>query len=997
MRLLKREQTSRLRGTDAFSLVNFDPLDIPSYAVLSHRWGPEEVTFRDLEDGAAETKAGFRKLKFCGEQASRDGLLYFWIDTCCIDKTSSAELSEAINSMFKWYQNATKCYVYLSDVSVRDGATDIPARGKWNLALEKSEWFTRGWTLQELIAPTVVEFFSVEGKRLGDKGSLERQIHQVTGISVEVLRGKPLLTVDEKERFSWAAGRRTTVEEDAAYCLLGIFGIHMSLIYGEGHENALARLKRKIRRSYDPNPPVIKNAVWIVPFERNPLFAGRESQLAELEGKLFVKNYTSRIAVTGLGGVGKTQIVLELLHRTKERHPYCSIMWIPAITIESLQQGYLMLAQELGIPGCEDEKADVKKLVQDHLSKEEAGQWLLVFDNADDIDLWTSTQTSEWDVTDETTRRTLNGPRRLIDYLPKSTKGCIIFTTRDRKAAVRFAPQNIIVVREFSEAAATQLLKNSLVNSDLMDDAQNVTALLAALTCLPLAITQAIAYINANEITLADYVSFLGEKEEETIEILSEGFEDFGRYQDIKNPVATTWLISFERIRRADPLAAEYLSFMACVNPRNIPQFLLPPGTSRKKEIEATGTLTAYSFVGRRAANDAFDMHRLVHLATRNWLRKERTLSQWMEKVVTRLASVFPNYDHGNRSIWRPMLPHVQQVLASDLVSQDGLPRIVLMEKYAKCLSRDGRWSEVEAAFTEIVAACENRFGEESSITPNNMAWLASTYLEQGRWKEAEQLLMKVIERLTTKLGADHSDTLSSMNILATAYIDQGRWEEAEQLNQQVLDARRTKLGADHPDTLDSMNNLAATYTHQNRIKEAEQLYLRILDARKMNSGTDHQDTLISMNNLAVTYTEQGRWEEAERLHQQVLEARKIKLGADHPDTLVSMNNLAAAYTSQGRWEEAGRLHQQVLDARKMKLGADHPNTLGSMHNVARAWSALGRDSDAMRLMSDCFQRRTRVLGAKHPRSLSSHEWLSQWKAEQSNLNGELGTGNSTT
>ena len=741
MRLLKREKSGWLRNTYTFSLTEFKPKDIPDYAIFSHRWGAEEVTLKDLDDGTAKTKAGYRKLEFCGEQATRDGLLYFWIDTCCIDKANNAELSEAINSMFKWYHNARKCYVYLPDVSVDDCAGGIAAQDQWGPAFQKSEWFTRGWTLQELIAPKVVEFFSVEGKKLGDKTSLERQIHQITSISIEALQGKPLPQIDEKERFAWTIRRQTTIEEDAVYCLLGIFDIHMPLIYGEGQQKALARLQREIRTTSVPNSFVVKDTPWIVPFERNPRFIGRETQLAELEGGLFANGHTSKIAVVGLGGVGKTQLVLELLYRTKEKHQDCSIMWIAATNVGSLHQGYLTVARQLKIPGCEDEKADIMELVQDHLSKDDAGQWLLVFDNADDIDMWMASAPPQQRVDAEISIQTTSaGSRRLVDYLPRSKRGCIIFTTRDRKAAVKLAQQEIITVSEMSEEVAMKLLQKCLASPDLVDETHDATTLLELLTYLPLAITQAAAYINENGITLCDYLLLLGEKEEETIELLSEEFEDYGRYRDVKNPVATTWLISFEQIRRSDPLAADYLSFIACVHPRDIPESLLPPGPSRNQETKALGTLTAYSFISRRPVDSSLDLHRLVHLATRNWLRKEGLLSQWTEKTVIRLEEVFPDDNHNNRSIWRMYLPHARQVLASDLVSKDMEQRIDLMWKYGKCLYSDGRWDEAEAAFADLTAIYRQTSSEERYFALHSMAWLAMTYSDQGRWDEAEQL-----------------------------------------------------------------------------------------------------------------------------------------------------------------------------------------------------------------------------------------------------------------
>jgi hypothetical protein len=231
-----------------FSLTEFFD-DIPRYAILSHTWGPEEVTFKDIVEGNGTSKAGFGKIRFCGEQARRDGWQYFWVDTCCINKSSSAELAEAINSMFRWYQNAVKCYVYLSDISTKKRkASDQLLEYTWELAFRSSRWFTRGWTLQELLAPKSVEFFSQEGERIGDKRKLEQQVHEITGIAISALRGAPLSQFDIEDRLSWAEDRHTTREEDKAYSLFGIFDIQIPLLYGEGGEKALKRLRDEINK-----------------------------------------------------------------------------------------------------------------------------------------------------------------------------------------------------------------------------------------------------------------------------------------------------------------------------------------------------------------------------------------------------------------------------------------------------------------------------------------------------------------------------------------------------------------------------------------------------------------------------------------------------------------------------------------------------------------------------------------------------------------------------
>src|SRR5467141_2342887 len=249
MRLLKLNDSGEFDLTKDL-LVNDD---IPCYAILSHTWGPdtEEVSFKDMMDGTAKSKVpGYNKIRFCGEQARRDGLQYFWIDTCCIDKSSSTELQEAINSMFRWYRDAAKCYVYLADVPRLALDTDSQSSQlPWEWSFRKSRWFTRGWTLQELGAPAIVEFFSEEGEQLGNKESLERHIHEVTGIPVKALRGGPLSDFSVPERILWAEKRETTREEDKAYSLLGIFDVYMPLIYGEGIENAFKRLREEMDKA----------------------------------------------------------------------------------------------------------------------------------------------------------------------------------------------------------------------------------------------------------------------------------------------------------------------------------------------------------------------------------------------------------------------------------------------------------------------------------------------------------------------------------------------------------------------------------------------------------------------------------------------------------------------------------------------------------------------------------------------------------------------------
>jgi hypothetical protein len=243
MRLLEYNNDSGFRLTQFFD-------DIPPYAILSHTWGLEEVTFKDMIEGNGTSKAGFDKIRFCGEQAKRDGLQYFWVDTCCIDKSNGIELQGSINSMFRWYRDSAKCYAFLADVPRADvDTTDQSHQLPWESAFRRSKWFERGWTLQELIAPKLVEFFSNDYRLLGDKKSLERYICEITRIPSKALRGSPLAAFSVAERMAWAEIRKTTYEEDIVYSLFGIFDVYMALIYGEGKERAFKRLREEIDKA----------------------------------------------------------------------------------------------------------------------------------------------------------------------------------------------------------------------------------------------------------------------------------------------------------------------------------------------------------------------------------------------------------------------------------------------------------------------------------------------------------------------------------------------------------------------------------------------------------------------------------------------------------------------------------------------------------------------------------------------------------------------------
>ncbi|KAM3470257.1 hypothetical protein MY5147_006524, partial [Beauveria neobassiana] len=723
--------------------------------------------------------------------------------------------------------------------------------------------------------------------------------------------------------------------------------------------DCVLNLKQKQNETPTAFASVIREYSIRLMSKQTSAFVGRASLLDKLEAALIAKERPSKISLFGLGGVGKTQVALELAYRTRAKYPQCSVIWIPTNNAARLRQAYIDAAEQLGI-AVTDDKSDVKQLVQRHLSQESAGRWLLIYDNADDFDVWIPSTGSQ------------DGLRGLLEYVPRSNQGCVVFTTRNKKLALRLSPDGLREeVTQMDDNTALQLLFGRL-NQEVPERHKEGQALIKALCHLPLAIVQAAAYIDANESSFEMYVDLLNEQEEDVVKLLSEEFGDEGSYGTVKDPVATTWLISFTQIRRSDPVAVEYLSLMSCFDPKDIPRSLLPPGKSRKEEADALGTLTAYAFVSRQPATAFLNMHRLVHLAMRNWLKREKTFILWMHKAVTRLDAVFPAGDHESRNVWRLYLPHTRRILPFCFSGEAGEQETNLAWKFGLCTYEDGWYSEAESCFSHATETNKMKLGADHPSTLTSMANLASTYRNQGRWEEAEGLEVQVIETSKTKLGADHPDTLASMANLASTYRNQGRWEEAERLFVQVMETSKTKLGADHPSTLTSMANLASTYGNQGRWEEAERLEVQVMGTRKTKLGPDHPDTLTSMGNLASTFWNQGRWEEAERLFVQVMETRKTKLGADHPSTLTSMANLASTYRNHGRWEEAERLFMQVMETRKTKLGADHPSTLTSMANLASTYGNQGRWEEAERLEVQVMETSKTKLGADHPSTLNS-------------------------
>jgi tetratricopeptide (TPR) repeat protein len=556
----------------------------------------------------------------------------------------------------------------------------------------------------------------------------------------------------------------------------------------------------------------------VLPFGRNKKFVGRQTQLDRLITILYNENTEEdcpRAALVGLGGVGKTQIALECAFRIQSTSPTCSVFWVRATDTTSFDNAYRDIGQQLKIPGLEDDKADVKRLVKTRLSQESTGKWLMIVDNADDFEMFYRGSND-------------NKSDALSGYLPFSMLGAILFTTRDREAAKRYAGSNVIDIDEMDDRESRELLQRSLSikNKQLVEDDNSVTALLKSLVNLPLAIMQAAAFLDTKGCTITEYLRIYRESSDNAIKLLSKDFEDIRRYQGIKNPITTTWLISFEQIQVRDPLAADYMAFISCIKEQDIPQDLLPPASEFDKTA-ALGTLKAFGFIKERLTGASYDMHRLVHMAMQNWLKHKDEWRSWNEKTLKQITNVFPWPQHENRAVWMMYLPHV------------------------------------ECAITVF----KNSFGEIRDLPWSLLHVLGWSYQIMGKYKEAEEMDRQALQLKETVLGKEHPDTLASMNNLANSLCQQGKYAEAEKIHRQTLQLKEILLGKEHPDTLMSMNNLAESLRQQGKYIEAEGIHWQTLQLKETVLGKEHPDTLMSMMNLTISLRQQGKYAEAEAMN----------------------------------------------------------------------------------------------------------------------------------
>ncbi|KAI1322404.1 hypothetical protein F5Y16DRAFT_416014 [Xylariaceae sp. FL0255] len=610
----------------------------------------------------------------------------------------------------------------------------------------------------------------------------------------------------------------------------------------------------------------VKAGHFMVPFGRNKNFIGRNALLQQLLEKIppsVDRDDCQRTAIEGLGGIGKTQIALEAAYMLHGKFADCSVFWVPAINFTTFENAYREIGQLLQLPGVESRDGDVIKIVNKGLGDESAGNWLLIVDNVDDLNLWGSS---------------------LSDHIPFSRRGSILFTTRNHNVSseLSVAPGDITQVHEMSEAEATKLLHQGLKSSQIVDSA-STQSLLHFLAKLPLAIKQASIFMESNpSVTVSKYLGWCKTSEANRIQLLREEFKDRYRYEDQamdRNPVATTWLISFKSL---DPLAVEYLKFMSLLAEKDIPLSLLPAAQEIDRQ-KAIGTLQAYAFIKQRGNFDRCDIHRLVRLVMRNWLKENGQWHQLIAIVVKRLMEKYPVPTYKTRKECSRYLPHGQAVLDID--------GAINSSEHAKLLMSIG-----------------------------------SCYELIGKLSNAEYVYKRILRLNQPGKGAlSQEEIIKGKSLIARCLEKQGKYEQAEKQYRSLRMDQEELLGQQHTDTLETIAHIGVLLRLQKKLRFAEEVDQKIFSWSLGVHGIEHRATLERMNELAIVKGQLGNLEEAERIHRQVLETQAKILGERDPDALRTINFVATILSLQGQSDKAKPIRRQVVRLIEETLGTEHP------------------------------------------------------------------------
>ena len=688
---------------------------------------------------------------------------------------------------------------------------------------------------------------------------------------------------------------------------------------------------------------------FIVPFDKNEQFTGRKEFLLALRRMLCEKvqsGWNHRVALYGMGGVGKTQVAIEYIYANREK--YDRIYWITATTEATILSGFQEIALRTQcLSSVSIQKADQKLVAKFVLSwLRHQRNWLIVLDNLDNIKLGR-------------------------DYLPERgpDKHTLISTRNPNACDI---PARGLEVPLLDLEDSIEMLCE-LSEMDCQAHRAPAATVVEELQYLPFALEQAASYVRG---VARDFTIFLQDYRRRRPEL--HGWVGDGNRQ-YSHSLATVWLASFEYIEREMPVSLKLLQLLSFLNPHNISlDFIVEGKSALESDMEAMME-DSLKFAKALLCLERFSLVK--------WSREQRTLA--IHRLIQ--AVVKDKMDGLGRKLWASivvkMCNNVMSKSTSKLLQQTQSQVVVhllnlgdecplegaeVMYRIGRFMEQAGKWTDAENLFSIAVKVLSRLSSIDDIRILEFSSRLGNIKRKLGQLSEAAIVLFRTLNTQRRTLGPNHPDTLKTMNCLSRVYRNQGLLTEAAELYKEVLATQMTSRGKDHPSTLRSMNNLANVYRNQGLLTEAAGLHKEVLERRAGLLGKGNFETLKSMNNLALVYWNQGLLSEAAELHKEALARRTGLLGKQNIETLKSMNNLALVYRDQGLLSEAAELGREALTYEKKLLGNDHLSTLRSMETLGTVYKEMGRLTDAVGLLESAFESLKRVVGDTHVDTIES-------------------------
>ena len=693
-----------------------------------------------------------------------------------------------------------------------------------------------------------------------------------------------------------------------------------------------------------------------IPAAQNPYFTGRKDILMQLHDHLAPGSQVALTqAISGLGGIGKTQVALHYVYRFQKA--YSHVLWVTADSFASLSAEFVRLARDLDLP--EKDEKDQGKIVQAvQRWLREYLDWLPVLDNVEDL--------------------------RLVDsFIPTGHLGSVLLTTR-RQVTEPVAQALALDVLSDDEGAllllkrAKRLVLDASFDKVLTPEIVVAKAITRQVGGLPLALDQAGAYIAETGCSLSNYLELF--KQEQKVLLERRGTVPGGHPQS----VATTFSLTFEQLRQKNEAVIELLTLWAFLAPEAIPLELITKGAVHIGGVlesvaahasqldQALEMLQAYSLVRRDGESRTLSIHRLVQVVLRNTL-EEMEKHTWVVRDMLAINAAFPHVELNTWPQCERLLPHallVAQYIETYQIIGEEAGR--LLYETASYLQARGRYPEAEPLYLRALHIREQQLGPKHPDVANSLNNLANLYADQGKYEEAEPLYRRALTIREQQFGSEHSDVADSLNNLAILYYQQGKYTQTEPLCQRALHIWEQLLGPGHLEVSSSLNNLANLYADQGKYEEAEPLYRRALAIREKQLGPEHPDVATSLNNLATLYRDQGKYAQAEPFYQCALAIWENQLGPEHPDVAISLNNLANLYADQGKYEEAEPLYRRALAIREKQLGPEHPDVAFPLIGLANLYSDHRKYTQAEPLYWRALTIREKQLGPEHPQVATS-------------------------